>query len=160
MDPKKRHLLVILDGYGIAEDPSVSAIDHARKPFLDYLFATYPHATLKASGLAVGLPEGQMGNSEVGHLNLGAGRVVYQEITRIDKEIEEGTFFTNEVLVRAARHARKHNTRLHLMGCFSDGGVHASLNHLFALLELARREGLRPEQVCVHAFTDGRDTDP
>ncbi|MDQ7040598.1 MAG: 2,3-bisphosphoglycerate-independent phosphoglycerate mutase [Rhodothermus sp.] len=160
MDPKKRHLLVILDGYGIAEDPSVSAIDHAHKPFLDHLFATYPHATLKASGLAVGLPEGQMGNSEVGHLNLGAGRVVYQEITRIDKEIEEGTFFTNEVLVRAARHARKHNTRLHLMGCFSDGGVHASLNHLFALLELARREGLRPEQVCVHAFTDGRDTDP
>ncbi|AEN73706.1 2,3-bisphosphoglycerate-independent phosphoglycerate mutase [Rhodothermus marinus] len=160
MDPKKRHLLVILDGYGIAEDPSVSAIDHARKPFLDHLFATYPHATLKASGLAVGLPEGQMGNSEVGHLNLGAGRVVYQEITRIDKEIEEGTFFTNEVLVRAARHAREHNTRLHLMGCFSDGGVHASLNHLFALLELARREGLRPEQVCVHAFTDGRDTDP
>ncbi len=160
MDPKKRHLLVILDGYGIAEDPSVSAIDHARKPFLDYLFATYPHATLKASGLAVGLPEGQMGNSEVGHLNLGAGRVVYQEITRIDKEIEEGTFFTNEVLVRAARHAQEHNTRLHLMGCFSDGGVHASLNHLFALLELARREGLRPEQVCVHAFTDGRDTDP
>ncbi len=160
MDPKKRHLLVILDGYGIAEDPSVSAIDHARKPFLDHLFATYPHATLKASGLAVGLPEGQMGNSEVGHLNLGAGRVVYQEITRIDKEIEEGTFFTNEVLVRAARHARVHNTRLHLMGCFSDGGVHASLNHLFALLELARREGLRPEQVCVHAFTDGRDTDP
>ncbi len=160
MDPKKRHLLVILDGYGIAEDPSVSAIDHARKPFLDYLFATYPHATLKASGLAVGLPEGQMGNSEVGHLNLGAGRVVYQEITRIDKEIEEGTFFTNEVLVQAARHTRKHHTRLHLMGCFSDGGVHASLNHLFALLELAWREGLRPEQVCVHAFTDGRDTDP
>ncbi len=160
MDPKKRHLLVILDGYGIAEDPSVSAIDHARKPYLDHLFATYPHATLKASGLAVGLPEGQMGNSEVGHLNLGAGRVVYQEITRIDKEIQEGTFFTNEVLVRAARHVREHNTRLHLMGCFSDGGVHASLNHLFALLELARREGLRPEQVCVHAFTDGRDTDP
>lgn len=160
MDPKKRHLLVILDGYGIAEDTSVSAIDQARKPFLESLFATYPHATLRASGLAVGLPEGQMGNSEVGHLNLGAGRVVYQEITRIDKEIEEGTFFTNAVLVRAARHAREHHTRLHLMGCFSDGGVHASLNHLFALLELARREGLHPEQVCVHAFTDGRDTDP
>ncbi|SHK95178.1 phosphoglycerate mutase [Rhodothermus profundi] len=160
MDPRKRHLLVILDGYGLAEDPSVSAIDHARKPFLDHLFATYPHATLKASGLAVGLPEGQMGNSEVGHLNLGAGRVVYQEITRIDKEIEAGTFFTNNVLVQAAQHARANDSRLHLMGCFSDGGVHASLNHLFALLELARREGLRPEQVCVHAFTDGRDTDP
>jgi len=160
MDPKKRHLLVVLDGYGIAEDPSVSAIDHARKPFLDYLFATYPHATLRASGLAVGLPEGQMGNSEVGHLNLGAGRVFYQEITRIDKEIEDGTFFTNDALVQAARHARTRNSRLHLMGCFSDGGVHSSLHHLFALLELAQREGLRPEQVCVHAFTDGRDTDP
>lgn len=160
MDPKKRHILIVLDGYGIAEDPSVSAIDHARKPFLDHLFATYPHATLRASGLAVGLPEGQMGNSEVGHLNLGAGRVVYQEITRIDKEIEDGTFFTNAALVQAARHARQQNTRLHLMGCFSDGGVHSSLHHLFALLELARREGLRPEQVCVHAFTDGRDTDP
>jgi 2,3-bisphosphoglycerate-independent phosphoglycerate mutase len=160
MDKHKRHILIILDGYGIAEDPSVSAVDHAKKPFLDALFEKYPHATLQASGLAVGLPEGQMGNSEVGHMNLGAGRVVYQEITRIDKAIADGDFFENEELLHAARHAREHGTKLHLMGLFSDGGVHSSNEHLYALLELARREGLEAAQVCVHAFTDGRDTDP
>ena len=160
MDPKKRHILIILDGYGIADDPSVSAIDHARKPFLDALFARYSHATLEASGLAVGLPEGQMGNSEVGHMNLGAGRVVYQEITRIDKAVRDGDFFDNTQLVAAARHAKAGGKKLHLMGLFSDGGVHSHNNHLFALLELARREGLTGDQVCVHAFTDGRDTDP
>lgn len=156
----KKHILIILDGYGIADDPGVSAIDRAKKPFLDKLFATYPHARLQASGKAVGLPEGQMGNSEVGHMNLGAGRVVYQEITRIDKAIEDGEFFENEVLVAAAQHARQNDSKLHLMGLFSDGGVHASLDHLFALLELAAREGLQNDQVFVHAFTDGRDTDP
>ncbi|MEZ4699567.1 MAG: 2,3-bisphosphoglycerate-independent phosphoglycerate mutase [Rhodothermales bacterium] len=160
MKPTQRHILIILDGFGIAVDSSVSAIDKARKPFLDELFRTYPHSTLEASGLAVGLPEGQMGNSEVGHMNLGAGRVVYQEITRIDKDIREGAFFSNTELVRAARHAKENGTKLHLLGCFSDGGVHSSLNHLFALLELARREGLEAGQVLVHAFTDGRDTDP
>lgn len=160
MDRTKKHLLLILDGYGIAEDPKVSAIDHAEKPFLDHLFATYPHAKLRASGLAVGLPEGQMGNSEVGHMNLGAGRVVYQEITRIDKAIEEGEFFENEVLVDAVRHALEHGSRLHLIGLFSDGGVHSSIHHLYALLQLAAQEGLERDQVCVHAFTDGRDTDP
>ena len=160
MKATQRHILLILDGFGIAEDRSVSAIDSARKPFIDSLFASYPHSTLEASGLAVGLPEGQMGNSEVGHMNLGAGRVVYQEITRIDKDIKEGTFFVNEALVAAARHAKANHTKLHLFGCFSDGGVHSSLNHLFALLELARREGLEAGQVLVHAFTDGRDTDP
>ncbi|MEX0599391.1 MAG: 2,3-bisphosphoglycerate-independent phosphoglycerate mutase, partial [Rhodothermales bacterium] len=160
MDTSKRHILIILDGYGIAEDPEVSAIERAEKPFLDHLFATYPHARLKASGTAVGLPVGQMGNSEVGHMNLGAGRVVYQEITRIDKAIEEGTFFENDELVAAARHAKERGTKLHLLGLFSDGGVHASLDHLYALLELARRAGLKRDQVCVHAFTDGRDTDP
>ncbi len=160
MDPNKRHLLIILDGYGIAEDPSVSAIDHAKKPFLDALFATYPHATLQASGRAVGLPAGQMGNSEVGHMNLGAGRVVYQEITRIDLAIEEGAFFETDELVQAARHAKAHESKLHLMGLFSDGGVHSHNHHLYALLELARRQGLKREQVCLHAFTDGRDTDP
>ena len=160
MDRTKRHLLLILDGYGIAEDPGVSAIDHAKKPFLDHLFETYPHGKLKASGKAVGLPEGQMGNSEVGHMNLGAGRVVYQEITRIDKAIEDGEFFENDVLLDAVRHARENDSRVHLMGLFSDGGVHSSLEHLFALLELAEREGLTEDQVCVHAFTDGRDTDP
>ena len=160
MDHDKRHILIILDGYGIADNPEVSAIDRARKPFLDELFAKYPHARLKASGEAVGLPEGQMGNSEVGHMNLGAGRVVYQEITRIDKSIREGDFYENDVLVAAARHARENDSKLHLMGLFSDGGVHASLDHLEALLELAKREGLQQDQVFVHAFTDGRDTDP
>jgi 2,3-bisphosphoglycerate-independent phosphoglycerate mutase len=158
--PVHKHLLLILDGYGIAEDPSVSAIDQARKPFLDRLFARYPHATLEASGRAVGLPHGLMGNSEVGHMNLGAGRVVYQEITRIDQAIEDGSFFENLVLVAAAQQAKARGSTLHLMGLFSDGGVHSHLDHLFALLELARREGLAPGQVVVHAFTDGRDTDP
>ncbi len=154
------HLLLILDGYGIAEDPSVSAVDAARKPFLDSLFARYPHGTLEASGRAVGLPTGQMGNSEVGHTNLGAGRVVYQDITRIDRSIEDGTFFANPVLVEAAHHAREAGTTLHLMGLLSDGGVHAHVAHVEALLELAKREGVPPSRVAVHAFTDGRDTDP
>ena len=157
---KNRHILIILDGYGIAEDVSVSAIDHARKPFLDELFSRYPHGTLEASGLAVGLPKGQMGNSEVGHMNLGAGRVVYQEITRIDKAIEDGSFFENEDLLLAVRTAKRNGSRLHLFGLFSDGGVHSSNEHLFALLELAAKEGLSGDQVCLHAFTDGRDTDP
>ncbi len=155
-----RHLLLILDGYGLAEDPSVSAIAAADTPYLDHLFATYPHSTLEASGLAVGLPEGQMGNSEVGHTNLGAGRVVYQDITRIDKDIEDGAFLGNEEAVAAARHARANGSVLHLIGLFSDGGVHSHLRHLYALLALAKHEGLEPEQVVVHAFTDGRDTDP
>ena len=160
MDTSQRHLLLILDGYGLAEDPSVSAIKQADQPFLDELFATYPHATLQASGEAVGLPDGQMGNSEVGHMNLGAGRVVYQDITRISKAIRDGSFFENEVLLQAVRHAKANDTTLHLMGCFSDGGVHSHLDHVAGLLELAKREGLAPDQVCVHAFTDGRDTDP
>jgi 2,3-bisphosphoglycerate-independent phosphoglycerate mutase len=160
MDSTKRHLLLILDGWGLADDPSVSAIEQADTPFVDSLFERYPHATLTASGRAVGLPDGQMGNSEVGHTNLGAGRVVWQEILRISKAIEDESFFENEALVSAARHARENDQKLHLMGCFSDGGVHSHLEHLYGLLELARREGLAPEQVCVHAFTDGRDTDP
>ena len=155
-----KHLLLILDGYGIADDPSVSAVDAARKPFLDGLFAAHPHSTLEASGLAVGLPAGLMGNSEVGHTNLGAGRVVYQEITRIDRDIESGAFFENPELAGAARHARETGGRLHLFGLVSDGGVHASLEHVLALLELAHREGLAGDRVVLHAFTDGRDTDP
>ncbi len=160
MDSSKKHLLLILDGYGIAEDKAVSAIDHAHQPFLDSLFQSYPHATLEASGLAVGLPAGQMGNSEVGHMNLGAGRVVYQDITRIDKSIAEGEFFEVEALVQAAQHAKENGSKLHLLGCFSDGGVHASLTHIYGLLRLAKAQGLEAGQVCVHAFTDGRDTDP
>jgi 2,3-bisphosphoglycerate-independent phosphoglycerate mutase len=160
MDDRKRHALIILDGYGLAEDASVSAIEAAEQPFLDELFDTYPHGTLDASGEAVGLPEGQMGNSEVGHLNLGAGRIIPQEIARISHAIEDESFFENEALTGAARHAKKNDATLHLMGLFSDGGVHSHITHLFGLLELARREGLSPEQVQVHAFTDGRDTDP
>ena len=156
----QKHLLVILDGYGIAEDPSVSAIDAADTPFLDRLFAEYPHSTLEASGRAVGLPVGLMGNSEVGHTNLGAGRIVDQEITRIDKSIEDGSFFENEVLVGAARYAKDHGTRLHLFGLVSDGGVHSSLDHLLALIDLAKRQGLTDGDLVLHAFTDGRDTDP
>ncbi len=160
MAPDNRHLLLILDGYGIADDPSVSAIAAADTPYLDDLFATYPHSTLVASGRAVGLPEGQMGNSEVGHMNLGAGRVVHQEITRIDLAIEDGSFFSNDALQQAVAQAQANDSRLHLLGCFSDGGVHSHVRHLDALLDLAAREGLEREQVCVHAFTDGRDTDP
>ncbi|MCH7638100.1 MAG: 2,3-bisphosphoglycerate-independent phosphoglycerate mutase [Bacteroidetes bacterium] len=155
-----KHLLLILDGYGIAEDQSVSAIDAARKPYLDHLFAAYPHSTLEASGRAVGLPEGQMGNSEVGHMNLGAGRVVDQGITRIDKAIEDDSFFGNDVLRAAVKHAKANGSTLHLLGLFSDGGVHSHIDHLFALSELAKREGLDGDRVVLHAFTDGRDTDP
>jgi 2,3-bisphosphoglycerate-independent phosphoglycerate mutase len=160
MRPDQRHILIILDGYGIAEDPGVSAIDAAKKPYLDSLFNEWPHATLEASGLPVGLPDGQMGNSEVGHMNLGAGRVVYQDITRIDKAIGDGDFYDNEVLVASMERAAASGGRLHLLGLFSDGGVHSTLDHLAALLRLAARKGLGPDQVWVHAFTDGRDTDP
>ena len=152
------HLLLILDGYGVADDPSVSAIDAARKPFLDSFFAETPGSTLEASGRAVGLPPGQMGNSEVGHLNLGAGRVVDQDITRIDKAVEDGSMAENAVLRAAVQHAQANDSTLHLLGLVSDGGVHSHLDHLAALLELAAAEGLA--EVVVHAFTDGRDTAP
>ena len=155
-----KHLLMILDGYGIADDASVSAIDAARKPFLDHLFANYPHGTLDASGLAVGLPEGQMGNSEVGHTNLGAGRVVYQDITRIDKAIADGAFAQIDLLRSAMGQVVADGSTLHLMGLLSDGGVHASEQHLYALLRMAAGEGLQGDQVVVHAFMDGRDTSP
>ncbi|MCY4234345.1 MAG: 2,3-bisphosphoglycerate-independent phosphoglycerate mutase [Bacteroidetes bacterium] len=153
-----KHILMILDGYGIAENPSASAIDQAQKPFLDELFSKYPHSTLEASGRPVGLPSGQMGNSEVGHMNLGAGRIVNQEITRIDLSIEDGSINQNEVLITAARHAK--NTRLHLIGLFSDGGVHSHIRHLIALCKFAHSQGLSRDQICIHAFSDGRDSDP
>ncbi len=151
---------MILDGYGIAEDPSVSAIDHAKKPYLDSLFAKYPHSTLDASGLAVGLPDGQMGNSEVGHMNLGAGRVVYQEMTRIDEAIRNRSFFDNKVLVEAFETAIQRGTNVHILGLLSDGGVHSLQRHLHALLELGSHKGLSHENVLIHAFMDGRDTSP
>lgn len=152
-----RALLVILDGYGISENSSVSAIEQANKPYLDSIFAENPHAYLIAEGESVGLPEGQFGNSEVGHLNIGAGRIVWQELSRINKDIREGQFFTNPSLLKAIAHA-KETGRLHLMGLFSDGGVHSHIDHLYALLELCKRNDI--PSVFVHAFTDGRDTKP
>ena len=156
----RKHLLLILDGYGIAEDPSVSAVDAARTPFLDGLFADSPHSTLEASGRAVGLPTGQMGNSEVGHMNLGAGRVVYQDITRIDQAIEDGSFVETEAIAAAVAHATTGGTRLHLMGLVSDGGVHSHVAHVEALVRLAASKGVTGDGLVLHAFTDGRDTDP
>ena len=151
-------LLLVMDGFGINEKKEGNAIALAKKPNLDRLSADYPHTVLGASGLDVGLPEGQMGNSEVGHLNFGAGRIVYQEITRIDKAIKDGSFFENKVLLEAMNKAKENNSALHLMGLVSDGGVHSSLNHLYALLRLAKDKGVR--ELYLHAFMDGRDTSP
>ncbi|HEY7470771.1 MAG TPA: 2,3-bisphosphoglycerate-independent phosphoglycerate mutase [Gemmatimonadota bacterium] len=150
--------LIVLDGWGLREAREGNAVALARTPVFDDLWEKYPRTSLDASGRAVGLSDGQMGNSEVGHLNLGAGRVVKQDILRIDESIEAGDFFENEALAGAAEHARERGSTLHLMGLVSDGGVHSSLKHLIALLELARRKGVAP--VAVHAFTDGRDTSP
>jgi len=156
-DPFSKALLIILDGYGLAENPEVSAIDKAQKPFLDHLFNTYPHSQLSASGEDVGLPEGQFGNSEVGHLNIGAGRIVWQELSRINKSIRDKTFFDNKVLLEAVAKARE-NGRVHVMGLFSDGGVHSHNEHLYALLKHIKQQGV--DNAYVHAFTDGRDTSP
>lgn len=160
MPTDRRHILIILDGYAFAEDPSVSAIEAADTPYLDGLLKQYPSARLLAEGEAVGLPEGQMGNSEVGHLNIGAGRVVYQDITRINRAISDESFFENDALLAAVENVKANDSKLHLMGLFSDGGVHSHISHLFALMRLGAQKDLRPDQVCVHAFTDGRDTDP
>lgn len=156
-NPFSKALLVILDGFGLAENPDVSAIDKAEKPFIDSLFTEHPHSRLTASGQKVGLPEGQFGNSEVGHLNIGAGRIVPQELTRINTSIKDGSFFKNEVLTTAFDRA-KENGRIHIMGLFSDGGVHSDNEHLFALLKFANEKGI--DDTFVHAFTDGRDTSP
>lgn len=151
-------VLVILDGWGLEPAGPGNAIDQAQTPTFDRLWADHPHGTLRTSGVDVGLPRGQMGNSEVGHLNLGAGFVVYQSITRIDLAIENGEFFRNPVLVGAAQLASEGGRTLHLMGLLSDGGVHSHIRHLDALLELSARSGAR--DVAIHAFLDGRDTSP
>ena len=156
MKPKKTVALIILDGWGLAAPGPGNAVTLANTPTFDRIWKTCPSTTLEASGQAVGLPEGQMGNSEVGHSNLGAGRVVYQPSTLISKQIREGIFFENSVFLAAMQKAR--GSRLHLMGLVSDGGVHSQLTHLLALLEMAKQQEL--EQVYVHAFTDGRDTTP
>jgi len=151
-------MLLIMDGYGETSVIKGNAIAAANKPNLDRIFKSFPHTTLGASGLDVGLPKGQMGNSEVGHLNIGAGRIVYQELTKITKEIEDGTFFTNQVLVDAMDYSINKNTSLHLMGLLSDGGVHSHIDHLFALLDMAKTKGV--PKVFVHCFLDGRDVPP
>ena len=155
---KKPVMLMILDGFGIAEKSEGNAVALANKPNFDRLVKEYPHTQLQASGMAVGLPEGQMGNSEVGHLNIGSGRIVYQELTRITKAIEDGDFFENEALMKAMKNAKENNASLHLMGLLSDGGVHSHIGHLKGLLEFAKKEGL--QKVYVHAFMDGRDVPP
>ncbi|MGG7177970.1 2,3-bisphosphoglycerate-independent phosphoglycerate mutase [Clostridium paraputrificum] len=155
---KKPVMLMILDGFGIAPKSEGNAVEIAKKPNFDRLVKEYPSTELQASGMAVGLPEGQMGNSEVGHLNIGAGRIVYQELTRITKSIADGDFFTNEALLKAMKNAKENNSALHLMGLLSDGGVHSHIDHLKGLLEFAKKEGL--QKVYVHAFMDGRDVPP
>lgn len=156
--PKKPVALIILDGFALRDEVFGNAVAQSKKPNFDRYWETYPHATLTACGEAVGLPEGQMGNSEVGHLNIGAGRIVYQSLTRIHKSIREGQFFENEKLLGAIEYVKQHNSKLHVMGLLSDGGVHSHYEHLFALLKLAKRNGL--EEVYVHGFLDGRDVGP
>ena len=155
---KKPVMLMILDGWGVAPASDVNAATLAQTPNLDRYFAEFPHTTLEASGMEVGLPEGQIGNSEVGHLNIGAGRIIYQSLTRITKAIKDGDFFDNEVLCACMDKTKNAGKALHLMGLLSDGGVHSNINHLIALLKMAKARGL--EKVYVHAFLDGRDVPP
>ncbi len=155
---KKLTMLMILDGYGINENKKGNAIAIANTPVMDKLMKQNPNTIIKTSGLDVGLPEGQMGNSEVGHTNIGAGRIVYQELTRITKSIEDGDFFSIPELVQAIDNCKKNKTKLHIMGLLSDGGVHSHIRHLYAILELAKRKDF--EDVYVHCFLDGRDTPP
>ena len=154
----KQYLLMIMDGVGLNDDEKGNAFKLANTPNLDRYISKYPNTYIRTSGLAVGLPEGQMGNSEVGHTNIGAGRIVYQELTKITKSIEDGDFFTIPELVEAIENCKKNNSKLHILGLVSDGGVHSHIRHLFAILELAKRKDF--ENVYVHCFTDGRDTAP
>jgi 2,3-bisphosphoglycerate-independent phosphoglycerate mutase len=151
-------VLVILDGWGYREETSGNAIAAARTPVMESLWAAYPHTLIRTSGKSVGLPEGQMGNSEVGHLNIGAGRTVPQELVRITDAVEDGTLLSNAALLRVCHEVRQRNSKLHLVGLCSEGGVHSHLNHLFGLIDLAKEQNLT--EVCIHAVTDGRDTRP
>ena len=155
---KKPTVLMILDGYGLRDEKKGNGIAEANTPVMDKLMAEYPFVKGNASGLAVGLPDGQMGNSEVGHMNMGAGRIIYQELTKITKAIADGDFFENKALLAACENAKKNGTALHLMGLVSDGGVHSHITHIYGILELAKRQGL--DKVYVHCFLDGRDTPP
>ncbi|KZN97379.1 2,3-bisphosphoglycerate-independent phosphoglycerate mutase [Aeribacillus pallidus] len=155
---KKPVALIILDGFALRDEVKGNAVAQANKPNFDRFWNTYPHATLKACGEAVGLPEGQMGNSEVGHLNIGAGRIVYQSLTRVNIAIREGEFFENETFLSAMNHVKEKGTNLHIFGLLSDGGVHSHINHLFALLKLAKDQQVK--NVFIHGFLDGRDVGP
>ncbi|OZV69183.1 2,3-bisphosphoglycerate-independent phosphoglycerate mutase [Winogradskyella aurantia] len=154
----KKVILMILDGWGKSPDPKVSAIDNANTPFIDSLYLKYPNASLRTDGLNVGLPEGQMGNSEVGHMNLGAGRIVYQDLVKINLAVKDKSLANEPVLKKAFNYAKTNNKKVHLLGLVSDGGVHSHIKHLFGLLDAAQSFGLK--DVFVHAFTDGRDVDP
>src|SRR3954470_18607778 len=154
----KKVILIIMDGWGLGKVASADAIQHAKTPFVSSLYKKYPNTILTTCGEAVGLPEGQMGNSEVGHLNLGAGRIVYQELQRINVAVRDGSFGKNEVLLDSIRLARKNQKPLHLIGLVSDGGVHSHIDHLKAIIDVCKSERLA--DVFIHAFTDGRDTDP
>ncbi|MGV8813454.1 MAG: 2,3-bisphosphoglycerate-independent phosphoglycerate mutase [Gelidibacter sp.] len=154
----KKVILMILDGWGKSPDPKVSAIDNANTPFIDSLYTKYPNASLRTDGLHVGLPEGQMGNSEVGHMNLGAGRIVYQDLAKINLAVQNNTLAEEKALVDAFKFAKENKKPVHFLGLLSDGGVHSHINHLFGLLDAAKQYNL--EKVFVHAFTDGRDVDP
>ncbi|WP_417859016.1 2,3-bisphosphoglycerate-independent phosphoglycerate mutase [Xanthomarina gelatinilytica] len=154
----KKVILMILDGWGKSPDPKVSAIDHAHTPFIDSLYAKYPNANLRTDGLHVGLPEGQMGNSEVGHMNLGAGRIVYQDLVKINLAVKNNTLAQEPALIAAFNHAKTHNKPIHFLGLVSDGGVHSHINHLKGLVTAAETSGVKESYI--HAFTDGRDVDP
>lgn len=151
-------LLAILDGFGLREETKGNAVKLARKPNFDYLWNHYPHTTLEASGKAVGLPEGQMGNSEVGHMNIGAGRLVYQPQELINVNIETGEFFHNQEILKVIEHVKTNHSKLHIMGLISDGGVHSHINHLMAILDMCKQNNV--ERLYLHLFTDGRDVDP
>lgn len=155
---QKKVILVIMDGWGLGKIRTADAIQNANTPFVSSLYSKYPNATLTTCGEAVGLPDGQMGNSEVGHLNIGAGRIVYQELQRINVAIREGEFAQNKKLLATIGYAKQNNKPLHLIGLVSDGGVHSHINHVKAILDVAHQKGL--QQVYIHAFTDGRDCDP
>ena len=154
----KKVILMILDGWGITQDPKVSAIYNAKTPYINSLYTKYPHATLRTDGEFVGLPEGQMGNSEVGHMNLGAGRIVYQNLARINKAVKENTLSEEQELQNAFKYAKENNKNIHLLGLVSNGGIHSHINHLKGLLNAANQHQLK--NVYLHAFTDGRDCDP
>jgi len=156
--PGKKAILLIMDGWGLGKTKSADAIQNARTPFVNSLYKKYPNSTLVTCGELVGLPDGQMGNSEVGHLNLGAGRIVYQDLQRINVAIRDGEFYQNKILLDTIRYAKLFNKPLHLLGLVSDGGVHSHINHLKAIVSLCKTEELN--NVFIHAFTDGRDTDP